>query len=205
MATRRTTQERIDDLRAKAKKLEVQAREQRKADAAAKDKRLAALIHRAGIQDEDENVILGALIKTRNALKNPSTGDRYKNELLGIAEFGDPAALDNLIEGATLSMRPAVGTDNGILLKDAGGNILKPAPVAAFQRPPAGTLVDEAPGTISTYDAALYTGWSAATLVHAVKEGRLYGVRVPYRQTSAWRFEKSDLDAFKKPRRRRFQ
>ena len=112
MATRRTTQERIDDLRAKAKKLEVQAREQRKADAAAKDKRLAALIHRAGIQDEDENVILGALIKTRNALKNPSTGDRYKNELLGIAEFGDPAALDNLIEGATLSMRPAGKEDS---------------------------------------------------------------------------------------------
>ncbi|HDR9280172.1 TPA: helix-turn-helix domain-containing protein [Burkholderia vietnamiensis] len=183
MAKRRTTQERIADLLARARKLEAQDRAERKAAEAERGRHLAALLLRAGLQDEDQDVILGALIKTSTALRNPSTGDRYRNELLGIARFGDPATLDNLIEAAIV--KPHAVGDTAV------------APQAFVARPASGTVLAEAPGTISTEEAVKLTGRSAATLHNAVHEGRLYAVRVPGRRFPSWRFDPKDLAAFR--------
>ena len=112
------------------------------------------------MQDEDQDVILGALIKTSTALRNPSTGDRYRNELLGIARFGDPATLDNLIEAAIVKphTNDPVATEIVLALDEFHQGTVEPQ------------VQDRAPaGTVSAVEAARLTGWSTTTIVNAAK------------------------------------
>lgn len=188
---RRTPQEIVLGLKEQIRKLEAQSREREKAADAAKQRRLVDMVKRAGLYDEPEDVILGILIKAHTSLQDPERGEAVRSEARGIAAFGDPATLDGMIQRA---LQPVVGP----VETDSKPGSAPEGFEAPLQRPPAGSLVAVAPDTMSTHDAAYYTGWSTSHLVNEVKGGRLYAVKVPYHQTTAWRFHPLDLDPIRK-------